>query len=107
MPSLREAHFRWARHYLDVLGQPAALYQRGGDSARSSVEQFDREWPQIRARQAWAAANAEAWQAAAELCAVYGTSGSSGTGAPLRDLRQSPLERIAWLEAGVGAARSL
>src|SRR5581483_6473380 len=52
--------------------------------------------------QAWAAAQSPRDQQAAQLCAGYAQEG-----ADILPTRQPPHERVAWLEAGLAAARAI
>jgi tetratricopeptide (TPR) repeat protein len=101
-PGLDEAHQRHAEYYLKVLHAADDLYLQGGASAQHSVALFDREWDNIQAGQAWAAAHAEQDDAAARLCVHYPDAGLY-----CLYLRRHPRERIVWLEAAVTAARRL
>lgn len=100
------ARRRWSERYLEVLRTLAAEFQSGSGAAAIAAKLFHRDWPQIRAAQAWAAASGTHDQIAWEMCVGFATCGSSGTGAALRDVSQPPLDRIRWLEAGLAAARS-
>jgi tetratricopeptide (TPR) repeat protein len=97
-----EAHRRHAQYYLKVLHDAYTLYLQGGASIQHGVALFDREWDNIQAGQAWAAAYAEQDGAAARMCSVY-----PAVGAFYLELRWHPHEWIAWLEAAIAAARRL
>ena len=90
-----------AVHYATVLSSADELYEKGGEAIQHGLALFDLEWGNIQAGQAWAQANVEKNQAAAQLCSDYAGKGS------LLGLRQHPRERIRWLEAALTAARSL
>ena len=49
MPSLREAHLRWAGHYLRVHRDLQGRYQSGGHAIRQDLGQFDQDWQRARA----------------------------------------------------------
>jgi tetratricopeptide (TPR) repeat protein len=95
-----EAGRRHAAHFLNVLARAEGLYRPGGESALRGLALFDRERPNLQAGQAWAAAQAPADAGAASLSSDYPSAG-----AQVLDLRLSPRERVAWLEAGLAAAR--
>ncbi|MGH9848776.1 MAG: ATP-binding protein, partial [Blastocatellia bacterium] len=96
------ARQRFAQHYCSVLDSCKSLYKEGGESVRRGLELFDREWANIRAGQAWAAAGLESDPVAAELCVEYPNAGIY-----VLDLRQHPREKIGWLETQFAAARRL
>src|SRR5918911_2195381 len=98
MPRMSVADLRQARYYLKVLGSLNALYEQGEVGA---LETFDGEWGQIQKGQSWAASERARRPEAAALCREYPVAGPS-----LLDLRQTPLDRIGWLEAGLEAARN-
>jgi len=93
---------RMAEHYLRVAERAEALCQQGGEGMLQGLAFFDRDRPHIRAGQAWAAAQAEADEAAARLCSEY-----PAASVYYLDLRLHPQEWIAWLEAGLRAAQRL
>ncbi len=97
-----EAQRRHARYYLDVLRVANVLYMQGAEALVRGLALFDREWDNIRAGQAWAAAHAGQDSETAHLCSAY-----PGSGAYYLALRRHPHEQIAWLEAAVAAARRL
>jgi tetratricopeptide (TPR) repeat protein len=102
-PAVDEAaRARVAHHYLRVAAAADGLYLRGGEGVLRGLALFDLEWPHVRAGQAWAAAHAEADDEAARLCSDYPDAGIY-----CLDLRLHARKRIAWLEAGVRAARRL
>ncbi len=98
----RAARERHAQHYLAVLGRATDLYLKGGENVVCSLKLFDLEWRNIQAGQAFAAAEVAQSDKGARLCSEY-----SDTGAYFLDLRQTPQERISWLEAAIAAARRL
>jgi tetratricopeptide (TPR) repeat protein len=97
-----DSHLRHAEHYVSVAAFASQLFLRGGDGMLRGLGVIDREWSNIRAGQAWAAARAAEDDAAARLTNSY-----PNAGACCLDLRQHPRERIVWLEAALAAARRL
>ena len=65
---LETAARRHAEHFMAVLAAAKALYLEGGEKVLAGLALADSEWTNITAGQAWAAANAEADDAAAGLC---------------------------------------
>ncbi|MSP13384.1 MAG: tetratricopeptide repeat protein [Chloroflexi bacterium] len=96
------ARLRHAAHYETVARATSDLYLQGGASLLQGLALFDREWPNIQAGQAWAAAHTAADPAAAALCNTYPDAGLY-----CLFLRQHPRQQIAWLEAALAAARQL
>jgi tetratricopeptide (TPR) repeat protein len=96
------AHLRHAAHYKDVLATCDHFYLQGNDTLSQGLALFDREWPNIRAGQAWAAAHAEHDDEAAVICSDYPHSGTC-----ILALRQHPRDQIKWLEQALAAARRL
>lgn len=99
---LHEAKRRHAFHYLEVLRQSNQLYLQGGEALRQAVELIDLEWPNITAGQEWAAWFAHNDYIAAEYCNAYPDVGSYTI-----HLRQTPRERLHWLEFALKAAQQL
>ena len=99
---LEAARQRLAEHFLAVLWQANELYLQGGEGVLAGLALFDREAENIRAGQAWAAANADKDDQAAAWSSAYPIRG-----AHMLELRLHPRERIGWLEAGLAGARRL
>ncbi|MBC8160309.1 MAG: tetratricopeptide repeat protein [Roseiflexaceae bacterium] len=97
---MNTAQYRLAKYYLDRLLAADTAFRRGQASSADSARLLNQDWAQIAHWQAWAAANS-AHQVAARLCAAYPQAG-----AEILITRQTPQERIAWLEAGLAAARA-
>jgi hypothetical protein len=95
-----QAEQRHAEHYKNMLSRYDELYKMGGENVLAGLALFDLEWANIGAGQAWAEENLEEDSLAAELCKSYPSAGTY-----VLDLRLHPLEKIAWLERGVLAAR--
>lgn len=93
---------RFALHYCNVLASCNSLYFEGGAALLRGLKLFDQEATNIRAGQAWAAAQPESDLFAAELCLEYPKAG-----AYVLELRQHPRERIGWLEKQLAATRLL
>jgi tetratricopeptide (TPR) repeat protein len=89
-----------AAHYVEVLRTADRLYEEGGSALLQGLRLFDREWGNVQAGQAWAAARAGEDDGAAELCSAY-----PDAGAYLVHLRQHPREQAGWLQAALAAAR--
>ena len=96
------ARLRLARHYERVARTAKERYRQGGEGVLQGLALFDREWPHIRAGQAWAAARAGQDEEASRLCSDY-----PDAAAVLLSLRLHPRDWIAWLEAAARAARRL
>ena len=101
-----EEHARYAQrhaaHYAAVLRTADELYKEGGDAMLQGLALLDREWGNIRAGQAWAAAHREVDENAAKLCSDY-----PGVGIYCLGLRLHSRALIAWLNAAAAAAQSL
>jgi len=91
-----------AAHYLQVLSAAQELYKQGGNDVLAGLTLFDKEWANIRAGQAWAAAHAGEDDGAATLCAAYPSAGIY-----CLVLRLHPREQIAWLKQALHAARQI
>ena len=94
------ARQRHAAHYANVLEAANESYLQGDEELLRGLRLFDREWGNIQAGQAWAAARSSEDDEAAELCSAY-----PNAGAHCLALRQHPRERAGWLEVAVAAAR--
>jgi len=98
----RATQRRHAAYYESLLRTAKDLYEKGGSSMNNGLDLFDKEWNNIRAGQAWAAANFKKDDVATRLCSTY-----PDRGAYLLFLRQHPQDRIRWLEAALAATRHL
>ncbi len=98
----RAAERRHAGHYAGVLAAANRLYLEGAEKVLAGLALFDREWANIRAGQAWAAARAADDAEAARYCSAY-----PGAGPHCLNLRLHPRAWVAWLEAGRSAAATL
>ncbi len=93
---------RHSEHFLEVLRSVDSLYQQGGQKSGLGLGLFDREWRNIRAGQAWAAAQFNKDKETADLCSSYPDAGAYSL-----NLRQHPKEGIQWREVGLAAAQHL
>ncbi|MBN1399415.1 MAG: tetratricopeptide repeat protein, partial [Anaerolineae bacterium] len=103
---------RHAAHYAGVLREVAEAFSRGGEGTLPALSRLDREWANIGAGQAWAAAHSgapeDAGERAARLCCDYAVSIrpncqlDSYAGGRL-DIRL----HSAWCQTGLTAARRL
>jgi tetratricopeptide (TPR) repeat protein len=100
MPTLHNAHFRHAAHYLEVLRGVEQKYLHGGESANLLLRGFDLERPNIEAAQSWTARHTIGEKIRAEMCVDYALDGVN-----LLLLRVSAKERIRWLDAALMATR--
>ncbi len=91
-----------AEYYQSVLHEADALYEQGGAALQRGLKLVARDWHNIQAGQAWAAAHAAANQAAAELCGSYPDAGRY-----VLELRQPPRERLRWCETALAATARL
>src|SRR5262249_27647490 len=73
---LDDARSFHAAHYFQVLRHADTLYQQGGDAVMQSLAQFDLEWGNIQAGQAWAAGHTATNKEAAQLCSDYADRGA-------------------------------
>jgi len=92
---------RLARYYLARLRAADTTYRRGQASSADSLTLLSQDWAQIAQWQAWSATQSAGSHEAARLCAAYPVAG-----ADILATRQTPEERVAWLAAGVAAARA-
>ncbi|HEY0079135.1 MAG TPA: tetratricopeptide repeat protein [Pyrinomonadaceae bacterium] len=99
---LREAQWRHAAHYLEVIQLTNNLYLTGGDAVMQALALFDAEWTNIQAGFSWAERNAAEDNRALALCDDYLAWGYN-----ILPLRQHPRERIAWLQIALKAAIGL
>ncbi|MCA1565872.1 MAG: tetratricopeptide repeat protein [Acidobacteria bacterium] len=93
---------RHSTFYAGVLRAANDFYIQGGQSLNSGLLQFDTEWSNIETGRAWAKKHIDTDKDAALLCSDYPCAG-----ADLLGLRQSPLERIEWLESALVATRRM
>lgn len=94
-----EAHIRHAEYYLTVAETADKLYLGGGEELDAGLSLFDQEWENIKSAQAWAALAVKEQSTAAHICDAFAAASVFCLARRLR-----PLDRIAWLEAGVDGA---
>jgi tetratricopeptide (TPR) repeat protein len=97
-----DAQRRHATYYRGVLAAANKLYLEGDEKTLVGLATFDLERVNFLAGQASATARSLFDETAAELASNY-----PDAGAYVLSLRQHPSEKIAWLEAGLTAARRL
>jgi tetratricopeptide (TPR) repeat protein len=102
MIDINSMQTRLAKYYLGRLRAANTIYQRGATSGGESTALLGQEWAQIAQWQAWAAEQSSLNQEAARLCARYAQDG-----ADILITRQTPEERVAWLNTGLAAARAI
>lgn len=96
-----QVRLRLANYYLGRLQVADTAYRRGLTDT-TSITLLNQEWLQIVQWQSWAASLIGRNDEAARLCAAY-----PQLGAEILITRQTPEERIRWLEAGLAAARAI
>jgi len=96
------AQQRHAGHYLEIIRNANNLYQKGGESLTRGLAAFDKEWTNIKAGHDWAVLHRLDAKEGAKWCVLYPLFGSH-----CLPLRQTPSERIDWLEPALVAARRL
>lgn len=101
-PGLDQTRYRLAHYYLRRLQAADTAYRRGQASHPDSLAMLNQDWAHIAHWQSWAAAAGLESHAAARLCATFPQAG-----AEVLITRQTPQERIDWLDAGLRAARRL
>src|SRR4051794_32832243 len=101
MARLREAQWRHAQHYADVLRQIREGYEQGGDARKLGLQGFVADKWQIEAAQQWSASHRESNLFAAELCGAF-CSDQEFLSTVL-----TPVERCSWFGAAVAAAKQL
>jgi tetratricopeptide (TPR) repeat protein len=99
---LTHTKHRVAQYYLNKLRTVEATYQRGHEHSSYGLKLFDQEWSQSQQWQSWVADNYQANRDVASLCVQYPLAS-----ADVLMLRQTPQERIKWLQSGLKAARFL
>ena len=97
-----EASRRHATHYASVLRGANKLYMAGGDGVLQGLAIFERERWNVDTGHSWALSHAKGDQVAARLCSDY-----PDAGAYILHFRFHTRDRVSWLVAGLGAARSL
>lgn len=99
---LYQAAARHSEYHLSLLGRMEEEFTKMDDGAVNALANFDLEWMNIRAGQAWAALYADHDDLAAKLCCRYPV-----TGANLLVEHLTAEQRLQWLGVGLAAARRL
>jgi tetratricopeptide (TPR) repeat protein len=89
-----------ADHSVTLFARANVLYLQGGEALGRGLALFDAQRLNIESGWTWASAHAEQDEWADQLCARFPVAGSD-----ILDIRQSPSERIRWLQAPLAAAR--
>ena len=91
-----------AEHFLNVLAEANALYEKGGEDVLVGLQLFDLEWENIETGQAWVAKHSESDETATSMCNEY-----PNAGAFIFAFRQHPREHIQWRENALAASQKL
>jgi tetratricopeptide (TPR) repeat protein len=89
-------------HSASLLAGANELYLQGGEALERGLALFDTHRLDIESGWAWASAHAEQDEWANQLCVRYPVVGSD-----ILDIRQTPVERIRWLQASLAASHRL
>lgn len=100
--TLQEKRYYLAKHYLERLTAASAAYRRGHENTSYALALFDQEWPQIKQWWHWANLHAPQNDQIARLSVEYMQQGTE-----LFYLRQTPQERLEWLQNALLAARKI
>ncbi len=87
-------------HSVTLFARANVLYLQGGEALGRGLALFDAHRINIESGWTWASAHAEQDEWADQLCARFPVAGSE-----ILDIRQTPAERIRWLQAPLAAAR--
>ena len=98
----RSIRNKMADHALTLLARGNELYLQGGEALERGLALFDTQRLSIESGWTWASAHAEQDEWADQLCVRYPVVGSD-----VLDIRQTPGDRIRWLQAPLAAARRL
>jgi tetratricopeptide (TPR) repeat protein/predicted phosphodiesterase len=107
---LADAQKKHAKYYSKVLSQSNTLYKEGGSNLLAGLKIFDQEWSNIRIGQARVKniTTSSRKSKKSDLKSVLQlTSSYAGDGIYVLDLRLHPWEKIAWLEIGLKAAKTI
>lgn len=91
-----------AEHFLEILAEANALYEKGGDALLAGLQLFDLEWENIRTGQACAAKHSATNEIATRMCNQY-----PDAGALIFTLRKNPREAIQWRKTALAASQKL
>jgi tetratricopeptide (TPR) repeat protein len=97
---MQVAQYRLAQHYLEKLHTAQKAYEQGNERATQALTIFDQEQEQVHQWQTWASQRAQHDDKAAALCSAYAEASPD-----IYKLRLPTGEYLAWLEAGLSAAR--
>jgi tetratricopeptide (TPR) repeat protein len=89
-----------AQHYLKKFTAASSAYRRGHENTVYALTLFDQEWLQIKHWWQWVNLQGHSDGTVAQLGVGYGLQGEE-----LLNLRQTPQERLEWLEAGLVSTR--
>ncbi|MBK8022660.1 MAG: tetratricopeptide repeat protein [Chloroflexi bacterium] len=98
--ALQSAQIRLAKHYVNKLRQANGAVKRGQQKHSYWVSLIDQDWMQIQKWQKWAAAGSSDDLERAQLCTHLSLAANE-----LLRVRQSPPERLLWLEQALAAAQ--
>ena len=87
---------------LTLLARANELYLQGGEATESGLALFDAQRLNIESGWTWASAHAEQDEDANRLCMLFPVAGSD-----ILDIRQTPGDRLRWLQAPLASARRL
>ena len=93
---------RLAHYYLKRLQAASSSVQRGEASRAYWMGQIEQDWAQIQHWQAWSAQAAPYDREAAYLCIEFPL-----VGADFLTIRQSPEERLRWLEMALSLSSEI
>ena len=96
-----------AARFLSRLQSLTQSFRASSEPVEDLLPAFDKQRPQIDAAFAWAAANLDGSDSAAEMCVSFAGCGDSGGGNSLLDLRQNPVECRHWIDKGLDACHRL
>ena len=87
-------------HSVTLFARANVLYLQGGEAMGRGLALFDAQRLNIESGWAWASAHAEQDEWADQLCARFPEAGCE-----ILDIRQTPHDRIRWLQASLAASR--
>lgn len=90
--------YRLAQHYVTRLQQANTAFRRGHGNRTYWYNQIEQDWSQIRQWQAWSASAADELDKA-QLCVEFSIAGID-----ILRVRQTPSERVTWLQQALDAA---
>ncbi len=102
MPTFQQTQHRLAQHYLDTLRQASYAMHKGHGNRVHWFNRVEQDWGQIRHWQGWSANAARNERERAQLCLRFSIDGME-----ILRVRQSPPERIDWLEQALPIAQQL